>query len=75
MSKLPTVKAAAFIKAMKKAGFFQSSSDGSHLTLKKEGHRLLLTVPFHGKKPLKRGTLRALIRASGLSVEEFRKLL
>lgn len=75
MSKLPSIQASVAIKAFEKAGFYQSSADGSHRTLRKEGYRFILTVPVHGSKPLKRGTLRGLIRAAGLSVDEFLKLL
>jgi predicted RNA binding protein YcfA (HicA-like mRNA interferase family) len=35
----------------------------------------LVTVPDHGSRELKRGTLRAIIRQAGLSVDEFLELL
>lgn len=37
------------------------------------GHTI--SVPDWGNKPLKLGTLRAIIRSAELSVEEFRQLL
>ena len=46
---------------------------GSHLVLVKAGNRANLSVPQH--KELAPGTLRALIRASGMDVEEFLDLL
>jgi predicted RNA binding protein YcfA (HicA-like mRNA interferase family) len=46
---------------------------GSHLVLIKPGLRVNLSVPQH--KELSVGTLRALIRLSGLSVDEFVELL
>ena len=46
-----------------------------HHILKKDGHRFLLSVPVHGKKILKSGTLRGLINASDISVERFVELL
>jgi predicted RNA binding protein YcfA (HicA-like mRNA interferase family) len=42
---------------------------GSHIILVKEGHTATLAVPDH--KEVAQGTLRGLIRSSGLSVEEF----
>lgn len=42
---------------------------GSHIILVKEGARATLSVPDH--KEVARGTLRSLIRAAGLTVEEF----
>jgi len=41
----------------------------SHIILVKEGARATLSVPDH--KEVARGTLRSLIRAAGLTVEEF----
>ena len=75
VSELPCASGGEAIAAFKKAGFVLDRTSGSHHTLKKSGHRFVLTVPVHGNKPLKKGTLRALIRASGLSVEEFAALL
>ena len=46
---------------------------GSHLVMTKPGQRANLSVPQH--KELSVGTLRALIRASGLTVDEFLELL
>jgi predicted RNA binding protein YcfA (HicA-like mRNA interferase family) len=46
---------------------------GSHLALVSPDGRRLLIVPNHGD--VKRGTLRALIRQAGMTVEEFRALL
>ncbi len=46
---------------------------GSHLVTTKPGIRANLSVPQH--KELSTRTLRALIRAAGMSVEEFLALL
>ena len=46
---------------------------GSHMILVKEGHGATLSVPDH--KEVARGTLRSLIRASGLTVDGFLDLL
>lgn len=75
MSELPCVTGKQAIAAFEKVGFKVARVVGSHHTMKKEGHPHLLTVPVHGARPLARGTLRALIRGSGLSVEEFSSLL
>jgi predicted RNA binding protein YcfA (HicA-like mRNA interferase family) len=44
-------------------------SRGSHIILVKEGACATLSVPDH--KEVARGTLRSLIRAAGLTIEEF----
>ena len=72
MSKLPSITGDQAIAALAKHGFFLDRvSKSSHHILKKDGHRFLLTVPVHGSKDLKPGTLRSLIRTAGLSVDEF----
>ncbi len=46
---------------------------GSHVVMIKSGVRANLSIPQH--KELSAGTLRALIRAAGMTVEEFLALL
>lgn len=75
MCKLPVVTGHDAIKAFQRAGFEVARTAGSHHILCKTGHVFLLTVPVHGRKALTRGTLRRLIRDSGLSVAEFNELL
>ena len=59
--------------AFQKAGWQPIGQVGSHLVLVKPGVRANLSVPQH--KELSVGTLRSLIRAAGMTVEEFLKLL
>lgn len=75
MPKLPTVTASEAITALAKVGFLPERRKGSHVQLKKPGWRILVTVPDHGKKTLKPGTLRGIIRSAGLTVEEFIAIL
>ena len=56
-----------------KSGWTPVGQVGSHLVLVKPGVRVNLSVPQH--KELSTGTLRALIRHSGLTVDEFLDLL
>lgn len=73
MSKLPVVSGAQCVKALEKAGFAVYRQRGSHLTLVRDDPKTQTTVPNH--KELDRGTLRAIIRQAGLSVDEFIALL
>ena len=75
MSEPPMVTGREAIQAFARAGFIEHHIKGSHRVLKKTGHLFQLTVPVHGKMPLKKGTLRRLIRDAGLTVEEFADLL
>jgi predicted RNA binding protein YcfA (HicA-like mRNA interferase family) len=72
---LPNVTGQEAIRAFQRAGFALDRISGSHHVLKKVGHPFVLSVPVHGKKVLKSGTLRSLIRTAGLTVDEFCDLL
>ena len=71
--RLPALRPAKVLRAVEKAGFYVHQ--GSHHYLKhadKPGR--LVTVAIHGKD-LKRGTLAAIIKEAGFTVEEFLELL
>ncbi len=73
MSGLPRISGRECVKALNKAGFYLKRQEGSHMILRRDNPFGQLVVPDH--KELDRGTLRAIIRQSGLSVDEFVKLL
>jgi predicted RNA binding protein YcfA (HicA-like mRNA interferase family) len=75
MSELPTVSGKQALSAFLKAGFTIARTSASHHVLKKNGHRFNLSVPIHSNRDLKVGTLRGLIRASGLTVDQFKSYL
>lgn len=74
MAELPRVSGREAVKAFGKIGYELDRQRGSHIVLrqKQPPHRRL-TIPDH--KELRKGTLRALIRQAGLSVDEFVGLL
>ncbi|HDM76037.1 MAG TPA: type II toxin-antitoxin system HicA family toxin [Deltaproteobacteria bacterium] len=62
------------MKAFCKIGYQIDHQTGSHIILRhRDPPYRRLTVPNH--KELAKGTLRALIRQAGLTVEEFNRLL
>ena len=73
MSGLPRISGRECVKALSKAGFYLKRQEGSHMVLRRDNPFVQVVVPDH--KELDRGTLRAIIRQSGLSVDEFMKLL
>jgi predicted RNA binding protein YcfA (HicA-like mRNA interferase family) len=73
MSKLPVVSGAECVKALGKIGFVVYRQRGSHVTLIRKTPPTQTTIPNH--KELDRGTLRAIIRQTGLTVDEFVALL
>ncbi len=73
--RLPALTPRKVIAALTKAGFFVHHTTGSHRALRhRENPQLRVTVPYHNKD-LKTGTLRSIIRQSGMTVEEFLDLL
>lgn len=73
MGKLGNISGKETVKAFQKAGWRAIGQVGSYVVMVKANVRVNLSVPQH--KELSIGTLRALIRSSGLTVDEFLKLL
>ncbi|OGB93332.1 MAG: hypothetical protein A2Z31_02920 [candidate division NC10 bacterium RBG_16_65_8] len=73
MGKLGNISGKEAVGAFQKAGWQTLGQVGSHLVMVKSGVRANLSVPQH--KELSVGTLRALIRHSGLTVDQFLALL
>ena len=69
MPSLPRLSGRAIAKAFARVGGEQVRRKGSHMILVKEGSWATLSVPDH--REVAPGTLRSLIRASGLSAEQF----
>lgn len=74
MPKLPIISGIKVVKIFVKIGYEIDHQTGSHIILrhKEEPHRRL-TIPNH--KDIAKGTLRAIIRQAGLTVEGFIELL
>ena len=73
---LPVVRGRDIVRALERARFRVDRVVGSHHVMIHPGDpRRTVTVPVHGNRDLKRGTLRSIIRQAGFSVEEFKKLL
>lgn len=70
--KLPIVSGKEAIKALSKIGYYVRNQKGSHVHLR-HPTRMPLTVPWHDE--IDRGTLKEIIEAAGLTVEEFNELL
>lgn len=69
MPALPSVGWQKAVRAFAKHGWIHDRTRGSHYIMVRPGEAGLLSVPMHD--PIKRGTLRRLIRDAGLSVEDF----
>lgn len=73
MSSLPALTGRECVKALQRVGFYLKRQEGSHMILRRDDPFCQVVVPDH--KELDRGTLRAIIRQSGLTVEAFLNLL
>jgi predicted RNA binding protein YcfA (HicA-like mRNA interferase family) len=73
VSRLGNISGKEAARAFEKAGWIPLGQAGSHLVMVKPGVRVNLSIPQH--KELSIGTLRALIRHAGLTVDEFLELL
>jgi len=73
--KLPRVDCQDLIRALKRAGFEEQRQRGSHLHLRRSSDNKRVTVPVHKGRTVHTGTLRAILRDAGISIDEFRELL
>jgi predicted RNA binding protein YcfA (HicA-like mRNA interferase family) len=69
MPGLPKLSGRAVVKAFGRDGWQLARQKGSHMILVKDGSWATLSVPDH--REVAPGTLRSLIRASGLTPEQF----
>jgi predicted RNA binding protein YcfA (HicA-like mRNA interferase family) len=73
MASLRVVSGKQAVGAFSKDGWNVDRQKGSHVILLKPGRMASLSVPQH--KELAPGTLRSLIRAAGMTVDQFNDLL
>lgn len=74
MTKLPTDLSGREVrKALERAGFVFRRQAGSHMILRREEPYARAVVPDH--KQVRVGTLRRILSDTGLSLEEFLRLL
>ena len=69
MPSLPSASGRKVVRAFQALGWQVARQRGSHIILVKEGQSATLSVPDH--KEVAKGTLRSLIRAAGITVDEF----
>jgi predicted RNA binding protein YcfA (HicA-like mRNA interferase family) len=69
MSALPVISGRKAVRAFEKLGWQIVRQRGSHIIMIKQGEITTLSIPDH--KEIAKGTLRSLIRAAGITVDEF----
>jgi predicted RNA binding protein YcfA (HicA-like mRNA interferase family) len=74
LSTLPHISGRKVVQAIIKIGYERDRQKGSHIVMRQVSHpHRRIVVPDH--KVVAKGTLRAIIRHAGLTVEDFKKLL
>ena len=74
MPKIPVASAIEIIKALSKIGYDVDHQTGSHIILRqREPPHRRVTVPNH--KEIAKGTLKAIIGETGITLDEFLALL
>jgi predicted RNA binding protein YcfA (HicA-like mRNA interferase family) len=71
MKDIPVGPGTAHVKAFERAGWTVARRQGDHEIMTKPGHTATLSVPLH-RPECRRGTIDALIKAAGLTIEEYR---
>ena len=71
MTKLQAASAREVIRVAERLGFALDRQKGSHAVYFRASDKRRLVIPVHKGRELKPGTLRGLIDAMGLSVDEF----
>jgi len=69
MGNLPVLSGREVVKIFQTFGWRVARQKGSHIFMVKEGHIATLSVP--DQKEVARGTLKSLIRAAELTVDQF----
>ena len=72
MAKLPRPTGQEMVSFLQRQGFTLIRVRGSHHFMERVPHRT--SVPVHGSRTLKIGTLRSILRDVGISPSEFERL-
>ena len=71
----PRISGKVAVQLLEKQGYVLIRIRGSHYYLRKSGSTALVVIPVHGNRDLPAGTLRAIIRQAGMTVEQFAALI
>jgi len=69
MPPLPVLSGREVVKIFRSLGWYVARQSGSHIIMTKDDMIVTLSIPDH--QEVARGTLRSLIRAANLTVDEF----
>lgn len=73
--KLPRVTGDKVVRALKRGGFVEIRTRGSHCHLYHKQKNRLVTVPVHSGKIIAPKTLKSILKHAGITVEDFTEFL
>jgi predicted RNA binding protein YcfA (HicA-like mRNA interferase family) len=73
--RLPSIHPRKLDQLLAKVEWYEVKTTGGYHIKYKEGHPNPVGVPYHGGRDVKRGTLRKILRDTGISRDEFFDLL
>ena len=74
-AKLPRITADELIKALKNKGFILVNQRGSHQKWKQHSTGRIVIVAYHRREIIRPKTLKTILNAANISIEEFRELI
>ena len=76
MTKIPALTSREVIRGLKNAGFeFDRQAKGSHEIWYNPANKRSTTIPNHPGVEVPKGTIKAILKQAGLSLDEFLQLL
>jgi predicted RNA binding protein YcfA (HicA-like mRNA interferase family) len=69
---MASVSGKDFARAIEQRGWVLLRVNGSHHIYGKSGERARLSIPIHGNQSLKPGLLNALLKVTGMSLDDLR---
>lgn len=74
MPKFLQVKPVRLIRALKRAGFYVDHISGSHYILYKDDRHVPVSIPRHNRD-VKIGTLKSILKQSGITLAQLKEFL
>lgn len=71
MAKLPQLSGAEVVRRLKRLGMQEDHCRGSHLVMLNPATNQMASVPQHGSKTVKKGTLDGILKQLSISKDDF----
>lgn len=76
MTQLPQVTGERLVRALLKLGFVEARRTGGHAIVRHASDPTRrASIPMHGSKAVRPGTLRAILKGAGVTIDELNRAL